>query len=78
MTTTTTTTTMTAAGKALMAAIGNWTGSFFDGGIVAGEGIWHDNLTAEAAGAPGVPQTAKGVAGVVRRLAEQGYLEVSD
>lgn len=78
--TTTTNTTMTAAGKALMTAIGNWTGSFFDGGIVAGNGsgIWHDNLTDEAAGLPGVPKTAKGVAGVVRRLAEQGYLDVSD
>lgn len=76
----TTSTTMTAAGKALMTAIGNWTGSFFDGGIVAGNGsgIWHDNLTGEAAGLPGVPKTAKGVAGVIRRLSEQGYLDVSD
>jgi hypothetical protein len=76
--TTTTAPKMTAAGTALMTAIGNWTGSFFDGGIVAGEGIWHDNLTGEAAGAPGVPATPKGVAGVIRRLAETGYLDISD
>lgn len=81
MTTKTTTSkapTMTAAGTALMTAIGNWTGSFFDGGIVANEGIWHENLTDEAAGAPGLPKTPKGVAGVIRRLSEQGYLDVSD
>lgn len=72
--------TMTAAGTALMTAIGNWNGSFFDGGIVAGHesGIWHDNLTDEAAGGPGLPKTPKGIAGVVRRLSEQGYLDVSD
>lgn len=75
---TTTAPTMTKAGTALMTIIGKHQTSFFDGGIVTGEGIWHEALTGETAGAPDLPKTAKGVAGVIRRLAETGYLDVSD
>lgn len=70
--------TMTKAGAALMTIIGKCETSFFDGGIVAGQGIWHETLTAEVAGSDGMPKTAKGVAGVIRRLVEQGMLEASD
>lgn len=75
-TTTTTTPTMTKAGTALMTAIGLGQFSFFDQGVEASSGIWHDNLTGEA-GAD-VAKTPKGVAGVVRRLIEQGYLDSSN
>lgn len=70
--------TMTKAGTALMTIIGRGQTSFFDGGIVAGQGIWHEALTGETAGAEGLPKTPKGVAGVIRRLVEQGMLEVAD
>jgi hypothetical protein len=65
----------TAAGRRLLEVIGHGQTSFFDEGIVARSGIWHDNLTGETAGAVGLPKTATGVAGVVRRLIEQGYLD---
>lgn len=73
-----TTNIMTKAGAALMTIIGKGETSFFDGGIVSGQGIWHETLTGEVAGTDGMPKTAKGVAGVIRRLVEQGMLEVSD
>lgn len=70
---------LTAMGRALLAAIGDWHGSFFDGGIThEHSGIWHSNLTDEAAGAPGVAKTPTGVANVIEKLATDGYLTVGE
>jgi predicted SprT family Zn-dependent metalloprotease len=67
---------LTASGKALLTQIGNGQFSFFDNGITAGSGIWHENLTDEAHAA--VAKTPKGVANVARKLADDGYLTISD
>lgn len=69
---------LTAAGRALMAAIGRRHFSFFDEGIVEGGGIWHENLTAEYAGTAGAPATTRGVADVIRGLVKAGMLRVED
>jgi hypothetical protein len=75
---TTTTPKLTKAGAQLMTIIGRRETSFFDGGIVANEGIWHECLTGETAGAEGMPSSAKGVANVITKLAADGYLELHD
>ena len=70
---------LTARQKALMAAIGNREFSFFDGGIVANEGIWHANLTDEAAGGTSpIASTPHGVANVVAALGRKGLLNICD
>lgn len=68
---------LTKMGKTLMTLIGKRELSFFDGGIVEGEGIWHNSLSGETAGAPGMPKNATGVANVVTKLVEDGYLTVA-
>ena len=63
---------------ALMAAIGNQRFSFFDGGIVADEGIWHAQLTDEAAGPDSdIATTPHGVANVIAALGRKGLLNSS-
>lgn len=68
---------LTKMGKTLLTLIGQQRLSFFDGGIVEGEGIWHGSLSDEAAGTPGMPKTATGVANVVTKLVEDGYLSTA-
>lgn len=76
--TTTTAPKMTKAGITLMTIIGRGQTSFFDGGITEGEGIWHECLTGETAGTENMPKSAKGVANVIQKLAQDGYLHLTD
>lgn len=75
-TTTTTTPALTKLGRALMTEIGDWHGSFFDGGIAEGEGIWFSCLTGETAGIEGLAKTPTGMANVITKLGQDGYLSI--
>lgn len=68
---------LTAKGKALMAQIGNWSGSFFDNGIAEGSGAWGEVLAGELdLDALGV-KNVKGVAGVLTGTKKAGLWDVT-
>lgn len=61
---------LTAKGKAVMAMLGDWHGSFFDDGCVEGSGAWGEVLSSEAC----VTATKQGMAGVLTGLRTAGVL----
>lgn len=65
---------LTKMGATLMTIIGKQQTSYFDGGVVEDSGIWHEALTGETAGAEGMPKTPTGVANVITKLVDDGYL----
>lgn len=69
---------LTKGGKTLLTIIGAGSVSFFDDGIVENGNTWHDVLTEETAGAPGMPKTARGVSNIIRKLADDGYLYLTN
>jgi hypothetical protein len=66
---------LTAKETALMTAIAERHFSFFDQGIVAGSGIWTEDMTAELMGSKyEVSKTQRGAASVINSLARKGLL----
>ena len=64
---------LTAKGQELMAVIGNWSGSFFDDGIVEGSGAWGEVIAQEGC----VTATVKGMAGVLTGTKKAGIWNVT-
>lgn len=67
---------LTAKGKALMAQIGTWRGSFFDDGIVEHSGAFGEVLAGELDLALIGVKSVKGVAGVLNGTAKAGLWTV--
>lgn len=65
---------------ALLTAIGDSYFSFFDDGIVAGSGIWHDCMSDEIAGNDhyDVSASPKGVVTIAAALVRKGYLRIEN
>ena len=68
---------LTARQTTLMTAIGRREFSFFDNGIEADSGIWHECLTGEA-DTVALGTNPRGVANIVGALVRKGLLGLSD